>query len=323
MANATPDRIGQINGSGAVDALFLKVFAGEVITAFEGTNVMMDKHSVRQISNGKSASFPRLGKIAAEYHTPGAEITGLAVNHGEAVITIDDLLISHNFLANIDEAKNHYDVRAPISTEMGRTLAKQMDAHVMQTGVLAARSANQITDLPGGSVILTGDVNDQDGGGVDFLNSGADLMEGIFAAAETLDGKDVPDDQRYVFLRPAQYYQLVRDNKLVEADESDLGEGTIYKLAGMTLVKTNNLPRANVQAGTVGAGTADKYAGDFTNTAALVMHPRAVGTVKLLDLGMEAEYDIRRQGYFMVAKYAVGHGILMPEAAIEIRNSAT
>jgi hypothetical protein len=44
------------------------------------------------------------------------------------------------------------------------------------------------------------------------------------------------------------------------------------------------------------------------------MHKSAVATVKLLDLGMEAAYDIRRQGTLMVAKYAVGHGSLRPEA---------
>jgi len=55
MSNATPSRIGQINGANAVDALWLKVFAGEVLTAFQQKQIMMDKHMVRTISAGKSA----------------------------------------------------------------------------------------------------------------------------------------------------------------------------------------------------------------------------------------------------------------------------
>ena len=55
MSNATPSRLGAINGGSDKDALFLKVFAGEVLTAFAEKNVMMDKHMVRTISNGKSA----------------------------------------------------------------------------------------------------------------------------------------------------------------------------------------------------------------------------------------------------------------------------
>jgi len=36
---------------------------------------------------------------------------------------------------------------------------------------------------------------------------------------------------------------------------------------------------------------------------------------------MESEYDIRRQGTLMVGKLAYGHGILRPEAAVEIKTA--
>jgi hypothetical protein len=51
------------------------------------------------------------------------------------------------------------------------------------------------------------------------------------------------------------------------------------------------------------------------------MHKGAVGTVKLMDLSAEAAYDIRRQGHLMVAKYAVGHGVLRPESAVELASA--
>jgi hypothetical protein len=41
-----------------------------------------------------------------------------------------------------------------------------------------------------------------------------------------------------------------------------------------------------------------------------------------MDLAMESEYEIRRQGHFMVAKYAVGHDYLQPDCAIELKTSA-
>lgn len=34
------------------DALFMKVFTGEVLTAFSRTSVMMSRHQVRTISHG-------------------------------------------------------------------------------------------------------------------------------------------------------------------------------------------------------------------------------------------------------------------------------
>ena len=133
MANATPASIGRVNASGSEDALFLKVFAGETITAFERASVTDGQEMVRSISSGKSATFPVMGRTTAAYHTPGAEITGTDVNHNEKVITINDLLVSSAFLSNIEEAKNHWDVRSAYSTEIGRALAFQKDKHVLQT----------------------------------------------------------------------------------------------------------------------------------------------------------------------------------------------
>ena len=83
---------------------------------------------VRTIANGKSAQFPVMGRSSASYHTPGTEITGTDVNHNEKVITINDLLLSSHFISNIEEAKNHYDVRSVYSTEMGRALASNGQA---------------------------------------------------------------------------------------------------------------------------------------------------------------------------------------------------
>jgi hypothetical protein len=151
------------------------------------------------------------------------------------------------------------------------------------------------------------------------------LAEAMFDSAQLFDEKDVAEDDRFFFVKPEQFYALARSTKVLNRDwggEGSYAGGNVIRVAGITIVKTNNLPTANVAAGTVSAGTDDKYAGDFSNSIGLMMHPSAVGTVKLMDLGMEGEYQISKQGTLMVAKYAVGHGILRPEAAIELRSDA-
>jgi hypothetical protein len=314
MADAIVSRLGQANAAGDAKALFLKVFAGEVLTSFEKKNVMMDKHQVRTITNGKSASFPVMGRTGASYHTAGTEILGGTLKHQEKVITIDDLLISPQFIANIDEAMNHYDVRSTYSAEMGNALSNQMDKHVLQTAILASRATKTIDDADqfGGTRIL----------GVG--TTGDELAEAMFAAAQVLDEKDVPEDDRYLFVKPAEFYAMAQSTKVLNRDwggEGSYAGGNVIRVAGITIIKTNNLPSADVTTATVEAGTGDKYIGDFTATLGVIMHPSAVGTVKLLDLGMESEYQLSRQGTLMVAKYAVGHGILRPEAAVELTSA--
>ena len=43
---------GQNLSAGARDALFMKVFSGEVLTAFARNTVMMSRHQVRTIDHG-------------------------------------------------------------------------------------------------------------------------------------------------------------------------------------------------------------------------------------------------------------------------------
>lgn len=306
MTNTTVSRLGQINGSGDVQALFLKLFGGEVIVDFEKATVFKDRHTVRQISGGKSAQFPFIGRATAAYHTPGNWIDAGTINHAEKVITIDDLLVASTFISNIDEAMNHYDVRQPYSQELGRILAQTFDMNVARCMVLAARASAVVTGGNGGSQISHAD-NDTDS---------SRLATSIWTAAQTLDEKYVPESERFAFFRPAQFYLLAQNTTLVNKDyggSGSIAEGKINTLAGIELVKTNNVPSTNVATGPA------KYQGDFSKTMGIVANKRAAATVKLLDLAMESEYEIRRQGTFMVAKYAVGHDTLQPDCAIEIK----
>ena len=319
MADASVSRFGQINSAGDAKALFLKVFAGEVLTAFKEACVTEDKHMVRNIQSGKSAQFPILGKIGAEYHVPGREINGLNLPANERVITIDDLLISHAFIANIDEAMSHYDVRGPYSDQIGRALAYAYDKHILQLAVKAARDTSPVSGEAGGGKVI-------DAGMLTDLTA-EKLIAGMFAAAQKLDEKFIPEDDRFAFLNPAAYYMLAQNTKIMNrfwGGEGEYAGAKVLRIAGLNVVKTIHAPFGTniktVAAGgtAVTAGTDDKYAVDATNTVGVVMHKAAVGTVKLLDMAMESQYDIRRQGTLMIAKYAMGHGVLRPAAAVEL-----
>jgi len=312
MANATPSRLGAQNNGSDKSALFLKVFSGEVLASYNTKTVMADKIRTRSITSGKSAQFPAIGKIGAEYHAVGAEIVGSSVEHGERVITIDDMLISHTFIANIDEAKNHYEVRSEYSRQMGDALAQTFDRNLLSMAVKEARTPSSATvaDMGVASSVALG-----------ATPTTTQIIDGLYSAAETLDVADVAEDDRFVIVTPAVYYALVQDSKLVNRDyvsnNGDYADGKILRVAGMPIVKSNNLALDHTATGTNVANLA-KYDVDASATKALVLHKSALGCVKLMDVASESEYDIRRQGTLMVSKMAVGHGILRPEGIIEL-----
>lgn len=337
--NTSPSRLGQVNATGDVNSLFLKVFSGEILTTFEETNVMKDLHMVRTIQNGKSAQFPVTGIASAKYHTAGENIADGAnsylssIKHAERVISIDDVLISSTFIANIDELKNHYDVRSIYAKELGKALAKRFDIATMKTLAAAARGSSEIGGdsgtILGSSSSLFAGVN----------ATAAELIDALYGIAESLDGKDVSDEGRFAVLSPADYYTLITaDNSAVSlASNRDAGgvgniaTGTISQVAGINLVKSNHLASISVAEASqdqdddgvnnapFGAGNGTGYNADLSATRILAGTKEAIGTVKLLDLATESEYQIERQGTLFVAKYAMGHGVLRPECAVEVR----
>jgi hypothetical protein len=322
MANATPSRIGQALGTGDTRNLFLKVFSGEVLTTFNSATIMKDKTRVRNLTSGKSAQFPAIGKTSAAYHTPGAEINGNVIQQDEKVITIDDLLIANTFIARIDEAMSQFDVRSEYSIQMGQALGQTYDRNLLSLAVKAARD----TGAGGLGVGAVGQGNAQSVGiGTTYTVDA--LVAAAYAAAQAFDEKNIPADQRYLIVPPAVYYKLVNSDKLLNlfynpGNNGSYSDGKVQTVAGFTIVKSNNLAVDHTAATATFPDYSSKYAVNASTTVGLFMHPAAMGTVKLLDLASEMEYDIRRQGTLMVSKMAVGHGILRPECLYEIKATA-
>ncbi len=327
MSNATASRLGLVNNSGtAYEALFLKVFSGEVLTAFSENNVFSDAlHTVRTISSGKSAQFPVTGTASAAYHTPGNLLTGGAILHNEKVINIDDLLIAQTFVANIDELMNHYDVRAIYASELGKALAKTYDQNVAKCIANASRASTTLTGGSGGTVLTLAS------GNTATANvTGDELAAAIYDIAQAFDERDIPKTDRFVVLPPAEYYKLPESaTRTISTDFNPGGNGSfasgnVQQIAGMPVIMSNNIPQSNV--GSNPGGSNNTYSGDDSKTIGLVFHKSAVGTVKLLDMTTEIsgnDYQVMYQGTLMVAKYALGHGTLRPEAAATIKLSAS
>ena len=272
----------------------------------------MDKHIVRTIDYGRSATFPLTGRTSAFYHEPGQFIQGQDVAQAERVISIDGKLLSPTEISDIDDAKNHYDIRSIYTSEMGETLANTMDKNVLRSAILGSRDPAQIVNtVPGGSVIVDPDA------GTNVENLVAAISNSNVQLSENL----VPEDGRYTYVRPLQYALLTQSVAVTDRDLGGVGsfaQGMAGPILGTAIYKTVNLPNTDESAI---AEIFPKYRGDFSSVIALTMHYSAVGTVKLMDMSMEMEWDSRRQTYFMLAKYAMGHDYLRTSAAISIESA--
>ena len=340
MADFTPSRVGQINQTGDTAAIFLKKYAGEVLLQFEIKNKLMARTFVRNVESGKSVQWPRLGRSAARaYHTAGVELTGGNIDHSEIVATIDDLLVSDIFIDKLDEAMNHYEVRSKYAALQGLELANTMDEHIIIEALKGARLTAVGNELPTGTPVngaTTGAMAFREnseflqtaevtGGAANAASVEAKvdaIRSACYAAAARLDEAEVPEDGRYIVVRPREARQLAEAVQssgfsLTNTDYGTNGSetsGKVLNFAGFDVIKSTQLPKTNV--GTSGAYT--NHGGDYSKTVALIGSNDAVGTGKLLDLNMESEYSVRHQGTLLVASYAVAQKYLRPESLIEL-----
>ena len=384
-------------------ALFLKLYAGEVLTAFQSKNIMMPLHRVRTISKGKSAQFPMTGKYRdAGYHTPGKEIVPTAAKQGERIVSIDDLLVNAQFIPNIDEAMSHYDIRSIYTQEAGFGLGKVADQNILRLAIKAAlcESATMAGLTTGAPMIQEySTFADEDftqnvvigataGATSDIAKSREpqSIAQAIMDAKRILQNADVPGEP-FVVLNNDTYFDMFKvsgtnplnDLVIFNRDIGGSGSpmtGAVPQILGMPVYVTNHLGSFTVgtntwntdlwtmsgdvgqhKTGTATWGSEQPIAGESyrttqydtgsTNHAAwttevtnnnataatritakisavairvigLVMTMDAVATVKLMDLSVESEYQINRQGTLMVSKYAMGHNVLRPACAVAL-----
>jgi hypothetical protein len=203
---------------------------------------------------------------------------------------------------------------------MGQKLAETFDNHVMREAILAARDTATITGS-GDSGKQIEDANLESATEDDKLKAWVDAL---YDAAVELDNKFVTGT-RYVIMRPEDYRFLARAyssngfsvlQRDIGVTQGSLSTGEIPPIAGIQPIMSPMLPSADYSG-------EDYHAVDCSLTKALVFTEACVGTVKLMDLSMQTQWDIRRQGTLMVARYAMGHGILQPECAVELTVPAT
>jgi hypothetical protein len=400
-----------INNAGAdARALFLKLYAGEVLTAFQSRNIMMPLHRVRTISKGKSAQFPMTGKYRdAAYHTPGKEIVPTASKQGERIVSVDDLLVNAQFIPNIDEAMSHYDIRSVYTQEAGFGLGKVADQNIIRLAIKAALcEAAGMCGLGTGMIQDYSTFDDEDFSGnvvvggdetttstiAGSIRDPKKIAQSLMDAKRILTNKNVPGDP-FVVMSNDMYYDMFKisgssnlnDLAIFNRDLGGSGSvatGQVPTILGMPVYVTNHLGSFTNTEGTtwtsdlwtgaagaaavhetsinpdwgdhqpltaaVGSGRTNQYDVPNTSTAlwtthvtntgsvassavarhtallsdvaqrvrAIVMTKDAVATVKLMDLSVESEYQINRQGTLMVSKYAMGHNVLRPACAVAL-----
>ena len=341
--DAALQRIGQIKGAAAtwgpgaagVDAdraLFLKLGAAEILQAYMEACVFKGKTRERNIRGGKSVAFPITGKMQARYHQPGKPILGegnAPSDLNEVVITLEALMIADAVIPELDQLMSYFDVRQIYTTELGRALAYEYDKRIAR--IIYAAATTTVEPLGkqplnkgrvGGSITLgTG----YTGAGASRQAKGDAIVDAIFDARIQFEKKDVSIEGMYCVLTPEDYYAVTASSRAINTDFNGSGsngtiaDGRTMRVAGISIMTSNHLqqPAYSLVAGDVNP----QYAQDLSKCHGLIWNKEAAAVLTLLSPSLQVasgDFAVQYQADLLVARQAIGMGVLRPEAACAI-----
>lgn len=271
----------------------------------------------------KSAQFPVLGRTKAAYLYAGENLDDKRkdIKHTEKVIHIDGLLTADVLIYDIEDAMNHYDVRAEYTAQLGESLAMAADGAVLGEIASLVNSDETIEGLGAPSVMEVGKASDLS----DPVALGKAIIAQLTKARAALTKNYVPASDRTFYTTPDNYSAILAalmPNAANYQSLIDPERGTIRNVMGFEVVEVPHLTaggggndREEVSTGQKHAFPATGGKVNLTNVVGLFNHRSAVGTVKLKDLALERARRANYQADQIIAKYAMGHGGLRPEAA--------
>ena len=301
-------------------ATALKLFSGEVFNAFNDACIFKGLVRNYSLRGGKSKQFLLTGKLGSGYHTPGTAITpdaGLKSN--EKTIVMDQLLVSSQFVYDLDEILSQWSARSEISKQIGEALALHYDERIARVLAKGATESSVVTGEPGGFQVNIGAGN---------TNDAQSLVDGFFEAAAVLDERSAPQDGRCAVLSPRQYYSLISSvdtnilNREIGNSQGDMNSGKgLYSIAGIRIYKSNVLASQygkNATANAAVTGEENDYVVDNSALAGLVFHREAAGTVEAIGPSIETtsgDFHVQYQGDLIVGKLAMGADTLRVSVA--------
>lgn len=314
----TPSRTGQNNATGDSRALFKEKAMTDILEFFKTTLTISEHITHKSIENGKSASFPVIGTASAQYLAAGDSLNGEAIKHTERIIAIDDLLVAHAFIFDLDAAMEHYNSEAAYMVQIKESLKRSWEQDAYRTLVQAAAIKNA-TDLAAAGLKAF----DEQKYNTPVTVAAADVKKGMVIYQAVLDAYDQwfaneNIGEPAVVLQPAQYSALLANPATTGTtfvDDPASQSGKVPLVAGMKVYRTPYLPKAAV---TASVSIKAKYAGDYTGTLGVVFSKGAIGVLSLKEIQVELSREHRNKADLMSADMAIGFGILNPACAVLI-----
>jgi len=337
---------GPSGGAAGANKLWLPLWSGEVINAYDEYNMFENLITHKSLSGGFSYEFPVTGKVSLQPNwNAGVELVGGDSSSTTFKINLDKRPMAAHFETdNVDLLVTQWDYRSELARQAGLTLATARDKQIISTLIGACVAAPLNSDPRG---IVEADfpapvVVDTTTSAIGVAVSGCtetaalNILQAIENYLVNMQEKNFPINDVHCVVTP-KVFQVIRalgiprasnqftQNPMFTAGQAYGGVGPAgfagmnamgdyLDYMGVKICKTNHIPRTDLSSGSNGVGEA-KYNLDCSkfNIFAMIFQKEAVAGLSLMGMKVDTVQDVRRNTQFTVASMLKGTGILRPE----------
>ena len=295
-------QLAAVGNASTVNPLHIEQYGGMVEGTFAKKSFMRSYVMIKPIRGTDTVTNDRVGEATLQKVTPGVRPDAAVAQFDNVKVKVDTIVLARNNVALLDDFQAHYSVRSELGKEHGKTLGKFFDeAFIIQAIksafiVAAADPQNPgigETALPPGwfggtkvNLAAAGDESDPDL-----------LQKAIEDVCQGIEEKDVDLDGGVILVGPAEYYTLLRNDRLTNSQYSvgngDFASGMVLKSCGLPLIKTNRIPKGAITGhflSNAGNGNAYDVTAEQGRTKAVVMLPKALLAGETIPLTSKVYY---------------------------------
>lgn len=304
-------RPGQRLQTNEVDALFIAEYGGMVEGTIVKQSIMESFINWRMVEGTNTITNYRNGDTVLQKLGAGSNPQPTPVDFDNVSVKVDTVMLARNAVFTLDDIQNKYDAKAALAKEQGKVIGKFMDSVGLIKGIKAARvikgdGTGGTTKLPSGwfsgtQANLAGAGDETDPNKLQYK-----IEEAIFGIQE----KDLDPDEEgmVIYVRPAQYLALLRNDKLIDGDFNGDGQngsysgGKVLKSVGLPIRSTNRLPSAAVAdhpLSNAANNNAYNLSAAEAKAVALIMSPHALLAGASIPLQSDVYWDKQTKSWFI------------------------
>ena len=266
---------------------FVTLFDAEVKQAYQGQAQLRPAVRVRSGVEGSTYKFPKIGKGVAQVRIPQSDVTPLNVTYGSVTATLSDY-IAAEYSDIFMQAKVNFDERAELVKVVSGAIGRRQDQLIIDALVASSTSNTVASSIGGASTNLN--------------------LDKLLAAKKLLDAKNVPMDNRHIFIHANNLSGLLGETKVTSSDFNSikaLVNGELNTFLGFNFHTIGDRDEGGLP---ISSGDRKVYA----------FHRDAIGMAEGIAPKTEINYIPEKTSFLVASMFSAGAVAIDAEGIVEI-----